>query len=141
MGYNCYQVKTAKLVAKQKGVFRTNCLDCLDRTNYIQSRIGLKAVKHFIERFSHEEIHSLSKEKRLLDMPVNDLYPLLRGFNELWADNGDAISLLYTGIGSTHTEYIFLYEALLEQERGHCSVPSTINSDLSCVSTRNSTTM
>lgn len=108
MGYNCYQVKTSKLVAKQKGVFRTNCLDCLDRTNYIQSRVGLRTVKHFIERFSREEIHSLCKEKRLLDLPVNDLYPLLRGFNELWADNGDAISLLYTGIGSTHTEYTYL---------------------------------
>lgn len=44
-------------------------------------------------------------------MPVNEEFPLLRGFNELWADNGDAISLLYTGIGSTHTEYSANYLA------------------------------
>jgi synaptojanin len=104
MGYNCIQVKTHKLVCRQMGVFRTNCLDCLDRTNYIQSRIGLRAVKHFVERFGQEEVHSLSIDGKLLSMPINNEFPLLKGFNSLWADNGDAISLLYTGIGSTHTE-------------------------------------
>lgn len=45
-------------------------------------------------------------QKRLLDLPVNEAFPLLAGFNSLWADNGDSISLLYTGIQSTHTEYL-----------------------------------
>ena len=48
MGYNVYQVKTSKLIQEQNGVIRTNCLDCLDRTNYIQSRVALKALKMFI---------------------------------------------------------------------------------------------
>lgn len=30
-------------------------------------------------------------------------------FNNAWADNGDSISILYTGIESTHTEYYISY--------------------------------
>ena len=29
------------LERQQSGVYRTNCLDCLDRTNYLQSRLAL----------------------------------------------------------------------------------------------------
>jgi hypothetical protein len=36
-----FDTKLGKLVVKQVGVIRTNCLDCLDRTNYMQSRIAL----------------------------------------------------------------------------------------------------
>lgn len=28
------------VLTEQKGVFRTNCLDCLDRTNLVQSKIA-----------------------------------------------------------------------------------------------------
>jgi hypothetical protein len=33
----------------------------------------------------------------------------IRKFRHIWADNGDAISYQYTGTGSTHTEYVFIY--------------------------------
>ena len=111
------------LVRSQQGVVRTNCLDCLDRTNYVQSRVALRACRHFLERFSNEATNSLIKDKQLLDFPVNEQYPLLRGFNELWADNGDAISTLYTGIGSTHTEYPSPYPASPEQDNAPSSAP------------------
>ena len=71
VGFNIYQVKTGSLIQEQKGVFRTNCLDCLDRTNYVQSRIALRVVKMFLERYSREEVNSLCKEGMLLDFPVN----------------------------------------------------------------------
>lgn len=29
-----------KTIQKQLGVFRTNCMDCLDRTNVVQSVLG-----------------------------------------------------------------------------------------------------
>lgn len=80
-GFNIYQVKTGKLIKEQNGIFRTNCLDCLDRTNYVQSRIAVKSTKMFLERFSHEEIHSLCQEGHLLDFPVNEQYPLAKGFS------------------------------------------------------------
>ena len=31
---------------KQIGVFRTNCIDCLDRTNVVQSIIARRSVAH-----------------------------------------------------------------------------------------------
>lgn len=31
----------------------------------------------------------------------------MQKFNSSWAENGDSISLHYTGTGSTHTEYTF----------------------------------
>jgi hypothetical protein len=71
MKFNVFQVKTRKLIVEQKGVFRTNCLDCLDRTNYVQSRIALKVLKMFVERFSNEATHTLCHERGLLDFPVN----------------------------------------------------------------------
>lgn len=33
---------------------RTNCLDCLDRTNYVQSRIALEVLKDMLINFTSE---------------------------------------------------------------------------------------
>lgn len=33
-----------KLLVLQKGVFRTNCIDCLDRTNVVQSLLGRRIL-------------------------------------------------------------------------------------------------
>lgn len=51
---------------------------------------------------------------------------MLKKFNSAWADNGDKISLHYTGIGSTHTEYIFYDSALLNLEKEPLKVPLII---------------
>lgn len=32
----------------QKGLFRTNCMDCLDRTNVVQSLIAQKILVHIL---------------------------------------------------------------------------------------------
>ena len=42
MSYFAFDVETNTMVSYQKGVFRTNCLDCLDRTNVFQSRLAWK---------------------------------------------------------------------------------------------------
>lgn len=39
---------------KQTGVVRTNCLDCLDRTNYVQSRVALEVLKSMLEKFTSD---------------------------------------------------------------------------------------
>jgi len=52
MGFNCYDFDKNMFVCQQKGVFRTNCLDCLDRTNYVQSRLALRSFKQFLNQFS-----------------------------------------------------------------------------------------
>lgn len=36
---------TGKVLSEQKGVMRTNCLDCLDRTNVTQAKIAMKILE------------------------------------------------------------------------------------------------
>ena len=33
----------------QQGVFRTNCMDCLDRTNVVQSLLAYKTLQHQLQ--------------------------------------------------------------------------------------------
>ncbi|OAG03782.1 uncharacterized protein CC84DRAFT_1165960 [Paraphaeosphaeria sporulosa] len=75
----------------QSGVLRTNCMDCLDRTNVVQSacaRITLEA--------------QLSAGDYSIDLQ-ND--PSTSWFNTLWADNGDAISKQYAGTAALKGDF------------------------------------
>lgn len=79
-------------VLKQAGIFRTNCLDCLDRTNHIQHIISNLALEIFLRQ----------QDGR---MPTSDFWAR---HNTLWADNGDDLSMIYTGTGalkSSHTRH------------------------------------
>jgi hypothetical protein len=68
---------------KQDGILRTNCLDCLDRTNAVQMQIAWESV--MMSKFS-----SFPKES-----------PLFKEvFTDIWVRNGDAISKGYSGTGS-----------------------------------------
>jgi hypothetical protein len=45
-----YSVKTKMKVEKrQNGVVRTNCLDCLDRTNVVQTKICIKVFEDILK--------------------------------------------------------------------------------------------
>ncbi|ETS87634.1 hypothetical protein PFICI_01462 [Pestalotiopsis fici W106-1] len=76
------------VVLQQEGVFRTNCLDCLDRTNLIQTIISQLAVESFL---SHRADYAAS------DFWVRH--------STLWADNGDALSRIYAGTGALKTSF------------------------------------
>ncbi|KAI1862869.1 hypothetical protein JX265_008915 [Neoarthrinium moseri] len=76
------------VVLQQEGVFRTNCLDCLDRTNLIQSIISQMAVESFL---SHRAEYAAS-----------DFW---MRHSTLWADNGDALSRIYAGTGALKTSF------------------------------------
>lgn len=60
------------VVLQQQGIFRTNCLDCLDRTNLIQTIIGQVALEQFLQHRG---------ENASIDLWVRH--------SSLWADNGD----------------------------------------------------
>ncbi|KAK3903094.1 Phosphatidylinositide phosphatase SAC2 [Staphylotrichum tortipilum] len=79
------------LVARQKGVLRTNCMDCLDRTNVCQSSFA----KHMLD---------LQLKEEGFDMAVQ-LDQENAWFNTLWADNGDAISKQYASTGAMKGDY------------------------------------
>lgn len=76
------------VVLQQEGVFRTNCLDCLDRTNLIQTLISQMAVEAFL---GHRG-----------EFAASDFW---MRHSSLWADNGDNLSKIYAGTGALKTSF------------------------------------
>uniref|UniRef100_T1IJ69 SAC domain-containing protein n=1 Tax=Strigamia maritima TaxID=126957 RepID=T1IJ69_STRMM len=78
-------IDTNGLICDQKGVFRVNCLDCLDRTNVVQTAFA-KAVLEI--QFSKLDI-----------LPLGGLLPVQcrNTFQLMWTNNGDIISKQYAG--------------------------------------------
>jgi hypothetical protein len=79
------------IVRKQAGVLRTNCMDCLDRTNVVQSACA--------QRVLESQLKGEGLEVNL----QND--PTTQWFNTLWADNGDAISKQYSSTAALKGDY------------------------------------
>jgi hypothetical protein len=77
--------------ARQRGIIRTNCMDCLDRTNVAQSAFGQYMLQKDLnaEGFSIDLLHDASTT----------------WFNTLWADNGDAISRLYASTAALKGDF------------------------------------
>ncbi|XP_042407786.1 phosphoinositide phosphatase SAC8-like isoform X3 [Zingiber officinale] len=76
-----------QILLEQKGVIRSNCIDCLDRTNVTQSYLAQKSLNLQLQQlgaFSASECISTH----------TDIYEM---FRILWAEHGDEISLGYTG--------------------------------------------
>ena len=80
------------MVMQQTGVFRTNCLDCLDRTNLVQGIISQTALELFLEH--RGEVASNS-----------NLSVFWMRHSALWADNGDALSKIYAGTGALKSSF------------------------------------
>lgn len=76
------------VVLQQEGIFRTNCLDCLDRTNLIQTIVSQLAVGVFL----------LQKGERAAQS-------FWAHHDTLWADNGDALSKIYAGTGALKSSF------------------------------------
>jgi hypothetical protein len=56
-----------KILEKQKGVVRTNCIDCLDRTNVTQSLLGRKALEMQLQRIGVFEASECIQPQDQLD--------------------------------------------------------------------------
>ncbi|TAQ88403.1 hypothetical protein B7494_g3278 [Chlorociboria aeruginascens] len=80
--------KRSVVVLQQEGVFRTNCLDCLDRTNLIQTIISQMAIESFL---THRG------ERAASDFWIRH--------SSVWADNGDALSRIYAGTGALKSSF------------------------------------
>lgn len=74
-------------VQEQSGIVRTNCIDCLDRTNVNQSMIARKILEFQLQRLG-----VLSDGETINAHPNFD-----RSFKIIWANHGDAISIQYSG--------------------------------------------
>lgn len=81
----------SRITSAQSGVIRTNCMDCLDRTNVVQSAIA-----------GHVLTQQLNTYDLSIDLAAD---PKTQWFNTLWADNGDAISRQYAGTAALKGDY------------------------------------
>lgn len=93
-GYYCYDVKQDEIIAEQQGIFRTNCLDCLDRTNLLQQLISFQMFKTFL--------HDVKLVPARTNIEQSDF---IKKHNTLWADHGDQISQIYTGTNALKSSY------------------------------------
>lgn len=90
-GSNCstddlHGVESIKCPTFQRGVLRTNCIDCLDRTNVAQYVYGLVAIGH--------QLHALG----FIDVEHIDLdSPLADALMKIYEAMGDTLALQYGG--------------------------------------------
>ncbi|KAJ1520146.1 hypothetical protein ONE63_004363 [Megalurothrips usitatus] len=82
-----FYIKGGEVICEQKGTVRTNCLDCLDRTNCVQTFFGLE---------------TLSKQLELLNLMVKQtmVSRFEEVFRQMWINNGNEISKIYAGTGA-----------------------------------------
>ncbi|KAF4461978.1 Polyphosphoinositide phosphatase [Fusarium albosuccineum] len=70
----------------QNGVARTNCIDCLDRTNAAQFVIGKRALGHQLHALGILENTSVEYDTDAVNL-----------FTHMWHDHGDTIAVQYGG--------------------------------------------
>jgi len=84
-----------RVVGRQGGVVRTNCMDCLDRTNVVQSVLARWSLRQQVQALLVEGGGEGGKEGGdVLQLPYKGLE---KAFRALWGGNADAISVLYAG--------------------------------------------
>lgn len=83
MGFHWRDTKGA--ICNQKSVFRVNCMDCLDRTNVVQTAMGKAVLESQLVKLGLAPPYA----------PIPE--PLKTPFMILWANNGDIISRQYAG--------------------------------------------
>lgn len=94
--YSVFHIRhDGTLLSQQNGVFRTNCIDCLDRTNVVQSMLAKRSLKQTLQKLgilrSGQNIESTIGLEML--------------YKNVWADNADLISIQYSGTGALKTDF------------------------------------
>ncbi|XP_040905498.1 phosphatidylinositide phosphatase SAC2 isoform X1 [Toxotes jaculatrix] len=86
-------VDQAGVICKQEGIFRVNCMDCLDRTNVVQAALARVVMEQQL--------------KKLGVMPPEQPLPVkcYRIYQIMWANNGDTISRQYAGTAALKGDF------------------------------------
>ncbi|XP_074582504.1 phosphoinositide phosphatase SAC7-like isoform X2 [Curcuma longa] len=83
-------------VTSQTGIVRTNCIDCLDRTNVTQNMIARKMLESQLKR-----IGLFGPDETITAHPFFDA-----NYKILWANHGDAISIQYSGTPALKGDFV-----------------------------------
>lgn len=110
-GYFCYDINNKETIMEQQGVFRTNCLDCLDRTNVVQQVISRAAVAFYLSDFNKGRTQRTSMKEYSSPYASNnsrismESSPIFSKHSVIWADHGDQISQIYTGTNALKSSF------------------------------------
>ncbi|GAB1601830.1 synaptojanin-1-like isoform X2 [Argonauta hians] len=84
---NFFHCSSDRIIRQQLGTIRTNCVDCLDRTNSVQRLYGLYILKRQMEALGFGgKVQMVSRFEEV--------------FKQIWTENGDHISRIYAGTGA-----------------------------------------
>ncbi|XP_030580552.1 phosphatidylinositol-3-phosphatase SAC1-B [Archocentrus centrarchus] len=84
-----------KVLSNQEGTFRSNCMDCLDRTNVIQSLLARRSLQSQLQRMG--VLHMGQQLEEQTDFE--------KMYKNAWADNADACAKQYAGTGALKTDF------------------------------------
>jgi len=92
-----YYLATADgtVLQRQNGVFRVNCIDCLDRTNVVHSMLARSVLENQLAKLGIISPGDTIQQYATF----NHLY------QNIWADNADACSTQYAGTGALKTDF------------------------------------
>lgn len=79
----------------QTSVVRTNCMDCLDRTNVVQSSLARRSLT-----LQMRELNIITPNEKLEDFAEFESV-----FRNVWADNANEVSRQYSGTGALKTDF------------------------------------
>lgn len=109
-------ISNNSLMSEQKGVFRVNCIDCLDRTNVVQVRVPIHEANSSLTpilvclreicfkstawcccliecpRWATKDRHGCHIQRQCVPIPCRCMVHGLNIATPVWANNGDAIS-------------------------------------------------
>ncbi|CAH0562090.1 unnamed protein product [Brassicogethes aeneus] len=85
--FSYYHAVGNQIYTLQTGTIRTNCLDCLDRTNCVQTFFGLETLSRQLQ--SMQLVDKKQTISRFEEV-----------FKQMWINNGNEISKIYAGTGA-----------------------------------------
>ncbi|KAM4735920.1 phosphatidylinositol-3-phosphatase SAC1-B isoform 2-T2 [Anableps anableps] len=84
-----------KVLLNQEGTFRSNCMDCLDRTNVVQSLLAQRALQSQLQKMGFLQV----------GQKIEDQTDFEKIYKNAWADNADACAKQYAGTGALKTDF------------------------------------
>ncbi len=99
-GFYTHGLESYQMKKRQTGVFRVNCVDCLDRTNVVQSIIARVALSKQLAAMYIPDTNG-----RSLDGSFRLYGDSEDRFKHVWGDNADQVSKQYSGTGALKTDF------------------------------------
>ncbi|KAL7752336.1 hypothetical protein RI367_002382 [Sorochytrium milnesiophthora] len=106
-------LSSSTVVSEQGGAIRTNCLDCVDRSNIIQCLISQEQLEYMLDVAARDTVLGDNLHSTLCNKATPDgllrhrtRKQLFASLRSLWIANGDAIADLFIGTPSLNSRVI-----------------------------------